>query len=273
MNKDNATNNTNTILKIIESPEKRDVYTMGISAGFAIALLMHPNTYRDVNNAITYVRRFKSLNHDKNLFYFDGVVDDKYLKKFKDFMNNLNSDDTVYIYLQTNGGSFSAAQMICDILLNHKGETNSIISHGAFSAGTLIALSCKNIYMHQNAHLSPVDVIQCSYFDVTQLLSVGGIFEKKNHDKINDSTYILDDQATKCRTILTNLFDRIANNHEYDEKTKKTVFEEIFEGKKYVHSTSFSVEQLKSFGIDVQQFTPEMKNLSNLTYIQPEHTH
>ena len=117
-------------------------------------------------------------------------------------MDKVEPDSVINLYFETDGGLFSVAQMICNIILNHKGETNAIILNKSFSAGTLCALCCKNIYMHFNAHLSPVDVIQCSFFSSTQLSSIQNVVKNKNADKIDDSTYILDDQAKKCKTIL-----------------------------------------------------------------------
>ena len=89
----------------------------------------------------------------KNNFYFETDIDSETIKKFKSFMDELDSDSTLNLYFETNGGFYSVAQMICNIILNHKGETNAIILNKSFSIGTLCALCCKYIYMHSNAHL------------------------------------------------------------------------------------------------------------------------
>ena len=75
--------------------------------------------------------------------------------------------------------------------------------------------------MHKNAHLSPVDVIESNFFSSTQLSSIRNVVKNKNADKIDDSTYILDDQAIKCKTILNRIFEKICSIHNFDEKTKK----------------------------------------------------
>lgn len=221
---------------------------------------------RYFTNIITNLKRTKLLNGNKNVFYFDDMINETSLDNFKNFVNDFNDmDETIYIVLSTNGGSFSIAQMISSILLNWKGETNSVILNKAFSAGTLIALSCKNIYMHSNAHLSPVDVIHNTFFDTTQLSSITNVLSNKNPDKINDNTYILADQAKKCKLILNKIFDKICTLHKFNEETKNKVYQEIFEGEKYIHCTTFSKQDLIDIGICVNPMTDELLSLSKLT--------
>jgi membrane-bound ClpP family serine protease len=158
--------------------------------------------------------------------------------------------------------------MICEIILNYKGETNAIIFSKSFSAGTLIALCCKNIYMHHNAFLSPVDVIHNSFFDSTQLSSIKNVLENKHADKIDDNTFILADQAIKCKIILNNIFEKICKIHNFDNETKKIIYTEIFEGEKYTHDTTFSFEYLKSIGINVKQINKQMIKIAQLNIYQ-----
>lgn len=211
------------------------------------------------------VQRSKLISGENN-FYFETVIDHSIIEKFKSFMDELEPDFTVNLYFETYGGYFSVAQMICNIILNHKGETNAIILNKSFSAGTLCALCCKNIYMHNNAYLSPVDVIQSNFFSSTQLSSIQHVVKNKNADKIDDSTFILDDKAIKCKKILNKIFEKICSIHKFDDEIKSKVFEEIFQGEKYTHDTVFSYDDLCSYGIDVKPITNKQKQMSKLLY-------
>ena len=222
-----------------------------------------------ISNTMISTQRSKLIS-GKNNFYFETDIDSSTIKKFKNFMDRMEQDSTVNLYFETNGGLFSVAQMICNIILNHQGETNAIILNKSFSAGTLCALCCKNIYMHRNAHLSPVDVIQCSFFSSTQLSSIQNVVKNKNADKIDDSTFILEDQATKCKTILNKIFEKISLIHNFNEQIKSVVFEEIFQGEKYTHNTVFSYDHLCSCGIGIKTITKEQEQMARLLYKQEE---
>lgn len=219
-----------------------------------------------LSNTITFMRRSNLLSGGKNNFYFETDIDSKTITEFKYFMDKLESKEPINLYFETNGGLFSVAQMICNIIINHKGETNAIILNKSFSAGTLCALCCKNIYMHRNAHLSPVDVIQTSFFSSTQLSSIKNILKNKTADKIDDETYILEDQAIKSKTILNKIFEKICLIHSFDTNTKNMVFEEIFQGEKYTHNTVFSYDDLCSFGINIKPITEEMESMAKILY-------
>lgn len=215
-----------------------------------------------MSNMIISIQRSKLISGENN-FYFETDVNSSTIKKFKSFMDGVEPDSVINLYFETDGGLFSVAQMICNIILNHKGETNAIILNKSFSEGTLCALCCKNIYMHFNAHLSPVDVIECSFFS-----SIQNVVKNKNADNFDDLTYILDYQAKKCKTILKNIFDKICSIHNFDDKTKTTVFEEIYQGEKYTHNTVFSYDDLSSFGIEIKPITEEQEQVAKLLYKQ-----
>lgn len=256
---------------------ERDGRLLGI--GMVIGSVFSTTMYLQIMNMCKYINWMSNmmistqrskLISGKNNFYFETDVNSKTVEKFKSFMDEVEPNSAINLYFETDGGLFSVAQMICNIILNHKGETNAIILNKSFSAGTLCALCCKNIYMHFNAHLSPVDVIQCNFFSSTQLSSIQNIVKNKNADKIDDSTYILDDQAKKSKTILNKIFNKICSTHNFDDKTKTTVFEEIFKGEKYTHNTVFSYDDLSSFGIKIKPITKEQEQMAKLLYKQEE---
>jgi ClpP class serine protease len=180
-------------------------------------------------NFVSYTKKFKRIFLSKKTFYFDEEINGKSVENFKEFMLNIKSTDEIDIVLQTNGGLFSCAQMISDIILAHQGVSNSLVLNNAFSAGTLIALSCKNLYMHKNSHLSPVDVIHSNFFDAIQLSSIKKVIENKSKDRIDDKTFLLADQASKCKLILDELFNKIIKT-KYNDEISKKIKEELFDG-------------------------------------------
>lgn len=199
-------------------------------------------------------------------YYINGNIDSKILENFKEFMLKINENDDIHIFIDTNGGSFTSAQIISDIILSHKGETNAIILNKAFSAGTLIALSCNNLYMHKNAYLSPVDVQYGNFFETVQLTAVKNILENKNPDKINDNTFILADQADKCKALLDSIFVKIIEPKYHDEAVRLKIKSEIFDGQKYTHSTAFSRQHLQNIGVNVKPMSKSMEYLAQLKY-------
>lgn len=221
-----------------------------------------------VNN-LYLMKRTKLLNGGLNTYYFDSEINLNSIDSFKEFINNLEGTEPIYIYFSTNGGSFSVVQMICDIILSYKGETNGIVLNKSFSAGTLALLCCSNIYMHQNAHLSPVDVMMCSFFDTKQLSSIKTVLNNKSPDKINDDTFILSDQAIKCKNVLDRIYEQISSKHNFNEQTKKNIWDNIFSGEKYTHSTTFSVDVLKSFGLEIYPMDKQMIKLAKLAKTPP----
>ena len=251
-----------SILNISDREHKAFAFGM-IFGSFAtiFPLIMSINLNNNIKwfiNDLYLLKRIKLLNGGLNTYYFDSEINSNSIDSFKEFINNLEGTEPIYIFFSTNGGSFSVVQMICDIILNYKGETNGIVLNKSFSAGTLALLCCSNIYMHQNAHLSPVDVMMCSFFDTTQLSSIKTVLNNKSPDKIDDNTFILSDQATKCKNVLDAIYEQISIKHDFDEETKKKIWNNIFSGEKYIHSTTFSISMLKSFGLKINPMNKQI---------------
>jgi ClpP class serine protease len=63
----------------------------------------------------------------------------------------------VEIVLHTLGGWSIAAEMIANAVKNRKGSTKAFVPYIAMSAGTMIALACKEIHLGKDASLGPID--------------------------------------------------------------------------------------------------------------------
>jgi hypothetical protein len=222
----------------------------------------HITNYKMHNKKI---RRLVYSFYKRKTFFMDDQIDSIMVSDFKKFVNGLKNDEEFDIVIETNGGSFSCGQMISNIISSYKGTVNALVYNHAFSAGTLIALSCTNLYMHPNANLSPVDVIHCSFYDEVQLSSIKHVLDNKSGDRIDDKTFMLADQATKCMKILDKIFVKIIKSR-YDEQTSNLIKEEIFSGENYVHNTAFPVEHLKDIGIKIDLMNDEQIRKCKLVY-------
>ncbi len=241
-------------------------WCFGIITTCTYTTFLLPTTHKLLRNHITDIRGLKLLNNNKNNFYIDTFIDKNILKKFKNFMNNVNDNDDLYIYIKTSGGNYLDSLVICDMLLEHKGKTHAIINDYAYSCGLLCSLCCKCIYANKFTYFSPVDPMYNICDKKIQLSSVDIIFDKKNHNDIDDDTFLLNEQAIRNINVVKKYFDRIVKLHDYDKETEQKIFEELFEGKKNPHYINFSIKNLKSFGVIIEPLTQEMQKFSNLTY-------
>lgn len=103
-------------------------------------------------NVIIYASDF--LTSDEEEIYIDSR--DK--MGFVTTIENLNSKKGLDLILHTPGGSISDTESIIDYLHSvFNGNIRAIIPQIAMSGGTMIACSCKEIYMGKQSSLGPVD--------------------------------------------------------------------------------------------------------------------
>lgn len=238
--------------------EKTIIMSYGIFFGYVMRGIIPTSLFVGKNWKRFFTDMKKQIyNWDTKTFYINGEIDKDVVDNFKMFMLDVKPDETIDIVIETYGGSFLCAQMLSDMILYHKGMTNAVVLNNAFSAGSLIALSCKKLYMHVNAHLSPVDVMQSNFFKTVQLSAIKTIIDNKSKDKIADDTFILADQAEKCKKLTQSLFDKLIVSR-YDNATSEKIKEELFDGNKNIHATAFSYAQLKEIGVKVELITQKM---------------
>jgi hypothetical protein len=94
------------------------------------------------------------------LFYY-GPIHDSLDKPFRDLVEELKADptnkDTLFILLNTPGGSAETVERLVKITRHHYNEVNFIVPDAAYSAGTIFCLSGDNIYMDYSSSLGPID--------------------------------------------------------------------------------------------------------------------
>ncbi len=98
--------------------------------------------------------------HADVIFYY-GPIADSLEKPFRDFIEDLKSDetknDTLCIMLNTPGGSAETVEKLVKITRHHYKEVFFIIPDSAYSAGTIFCMSGDKIFMDYSSSLGPID--------------------------------------------------------------------------------------------------------------------
>jgi len=94
------------------------------------------------------------------LFYY-GPITDSLDKPFRDLIEELKAEPdtkgTLFIILNTPGGSAETVERLVKITRHHYNEVNFIIPDAAYSAGTIFCLSGDKIFMDYSSSLGPID--------------------------------------------------------------------------------------------------------------------
>ena len=94
------------------------------------------------------------------LFYY-GPITDTLDKPYRDLIEELKAEPdtkgTLFIVLNTPGGSAETVERLVKITRHHYKELNFIVPDSAYSAGTIFCLSGDKIYMDYSSSLGPID--------------------------------------------------------------------------------------------------------------------
>ncbi|MEO5789926.1 serine dehydrogenasease [Gelidibacter sp.] len=101
-------------------------------------------------------------NHfDADFLFYYGPMSDSLDKPFRDLVEELKSEpdtkDTLFIMLNTPGGSAETVERLVKITRHHYQTVNFIVPDAAYSAGTIFCLSGDAIYMDYSSSLGPID--------------------------------------------------------------------------------------------------------------------
>ena len=101
-------------------------------------------------------------NHfDADFLFYYGPITDSLDKPFRDLVEELKDDpdtkDTLFIMLNTPGGSAETVERLVKITRHHYQTVNFIVPDAAYSAGTIFCLSGDAIYMDYSSSLGPID--------------------------------------------------------------------------------------------------------------------
>lgn len=162
-------------------------------------------------------------------------------------------DQAIDIVLHTLGGWSSAGELIANALKNHKGTTRAYVPYLAKSAGTMIALACKEIHLGKNAALGPID----SQMDGASFSSYERLLKSKPVASIADDTLLTAYEFEKYQAKeFSNACELLHDEHKKKdgEKTCSVVYE--LAGKNRPHGERIGFKVAKEIGINVKDGCP-----------------
>jgi len=102
----------------------------------------------------------KQLGGDVAFYY--GLIDVGALKLFRDFIEKMAavsicSRRSLFLFLNSPGGSAEAAEKMVEIVRHHYKEVSFVVPDVALSAGTILCMSGDQILMDYSSSLGPID--------------------------------------------------------------------------------------------------------------------
>lgn len=95
-----------------------------------------------------------------DVVFYSGEIAHYVEKPFRDFIEDLKVDNpnrTLYIILNTPGGSAETVEKLVKYTRQHYDEVNFIVPDSAYSAGTIFCMSGDKILMDYSSSLGPID--------------------------------------------------------------------------------------------------------------------
>lgn len=117
---------------------------------------------------VEYINKIHSITNRNIIAYYSGwlkkpdaphvSIDDQDKNAFMTAVHRLDKDRGLDLILHTPGGDIAATESIVAYLKSiFKGDVRAIIPQISMSAGTMIAMSCKEIIMGEQSSLGPID--------------------------------------------------------------------------------------------------------------------
>lgn len=186
--------------------------------------------------------------------------------KFINFLRkNRETNKSINLIIQCNGGSITESDIIVNAILHHKNPIFSYIPNYAASAASLIALSSKEIYLNPYAYLTPND--PQIYIDKIGMVSSNVLANYL--DKYNDNAEILllaiDAKIYHKDNI--NIFKEIMKKHNLSENNECYLLD-LFTSGNYPHHKPITYDTLINLGLPIKNSIPykitELFNLYSL---------
>ena len=188
------------------------------------------------------------------------------------FINLINSfTKNLSLIIDTNGGNIDVNDKMVKSILKYSShnDVNTYVPCQAYSAGSVLALVGKKIFIGKCAILSPIDPqigVEVPNVDIS---SYSSDVIKKSHLMTTDPTFIdniIYQEATKYHNENILNTKMILKHNKYGYHTIKKVISEMCSGK-YTHSKPFDFNNLKSMGLRVTNAIPEhIKELTDKLY-------
>jgi len=207
-------------------------------------------------------RHFILIKHTRQGMFDASMIDSSTLHKVEAAINSFKGEPFDLI-LHTPGGVIFYTQMLAKIIKESKNPVRCFVPYYAMSGGTMLALSCKEIYMGDFACLGPVDPQIGSLFGYGSAASWNEVLRRKGRKAGDSSIQFAFMGKQYTRTLRQNLqyalSDKITDPEMMDQAldylTSGTV----------EHGYQISPLMLANFGIHINQIPADMqKHLSNV---------
>jgi len=96
------------------------------------------------------------IKHTQGGLFSQSMIDQQTLRDMSRIMNKMNGKDFDLI-LHTPGGEIFSSLALSRLIKQYPGRIRAIIPLYSMSGGSLLALSCRELLMTQNASLGPID--------------------------------------------------------------------------------------------------------------------
>ncbi|MCR4428223.1 MAG: ATP-dependent Clp protease proteolytic subunit [Caldiserica bacterium] len=160
------------------------------------------------------------------------------------------------LILHTAGGLVLASEQIAHALKNHQSRVTVMVPHFAMSGGTMIALAADELLMDQNAVLGPVDPqLERGLGSMLPATSILKVLSQKPRDKIEDSTLVMADVASKAIKQVKNFIKWLISERVTSEEAER-ISSFLAEGE-WTHDAPLTVEALSEIGISIKTELPE----------------
>lgn len=192
----------------------------------------------------------------------DVSINDKDINAFMETVYKLDKSKGVDLILHTPGGDIAATEKIIDYLHSiFKGDIRAIVPQMAMSAGSMIAVSCKEIMMGKQSCLGPFDPqiggIACQSVlkefekakdDIRQNPHALGLWQVM-FSKYNPTFLVTCEQAIE---LSDDLADEILSKN-FSEKSKRKEILKAFNNNDVtkVHSRHISKDKCKAVGLNI----------------------
>lgn len=216
-----------------------------------------------------------------------SITDDDRLS-FQCVLDNMIGDnDKLDLILHTPGGDLQATKMIINALRSKYTHIRAFIPNTAMSAGTMIALSCDEIWMSNSSNLGPIDpqlllpggniMIPANEIDRVIEAAQKDIIKKKNMEywsyELSKYPAVLkqmSDNAIKQATKLTEFWLEkymFKGDSDADKKAKKITKYFSDYSEHLTHGNHITVDEIKENVPELKLFSLEKKpDLNNLIY-------
>lgn len=157
--------------------------------------------------------------------------------------------ETIELILHTEGGEIGPALQIARALSQHKGSVLIYVPFYAYSAGTMLCLSARHIFLDQHAVLGPIDPQILVGRSASAAPDLNQLVERKNIDTIKDGTLLAQLVGTKWMELGAKTIGSIMGAH-YPVDVIDKVREELATGK-LPHDAPLHIEELHRLGLHI----------------------